>query len=121
MAVKNSIATFTLSSGEHPFIFLFCDLKVEGENVPVVWIHDYHLMLAATTIRQVASRTSTTLATIGILIPLITVGRDQDGGCHLETSLRRPDVLDPQSLFGLHVHSCTNSLRPRNLPPSIRI
>jgi hypothetical protein len=25
--------------------------------------------------------------------------------------------LDVQSLFGLHVHSCTHWLRPRNLPP----
>ncbi len=25
--------------------------------------------------------------------------------------------LDLQSLFGLHVHSCTHGLRPRNLPP----
>ena len=28
--------------------------KTDPENVPIVWIHDYHLMLAATTIRQVA-------------------------------------------------------------------
>jgi hypothetical protein len=30
----------------------------EEENVPVIWIHDYHLMLAATTIRQVSSSAS---------------------------------------------------------------
>jgi hypothetical protein len=30
--------------------------------------------------------------------------------------------LDPQSLFGLHVHSCTHWLRPRNpIPPYPRI
>ena len=28
--------------------------KNDPDNVPIVWIHDYHLMLAATTIRQVA-------------------------------------------------------------------
>ena len=26
----------------------------DPDNVPLIWIHDYHLMLAATTIRQVA-------------------------------------------------------------------
>ncbi len=26
-------------------------------------------------------------------------------------------VLDLQSLFGVHVHSCTHGLRPRNPPP----
>ena len=26
----------------------------DTENIPIVWIHDYHLMLAATTIRQIA-------------------------------------------------------------------
>jgi hypothetical protein len=26
-------------------------------------------------------------------------------------------ALDPQILFGLHVHSCTHWLRPRNPPP----
>ena len=25
-----------------------------NDNVPIIWIHDYHLMLAATTIRQKA-------------------------------------------------------------------
>ena len=29
-------------------------LREEPDTVPVVWIHDYHLMLAATTIRQLA-------------------------------------------------------------------
>jgi len=29
-------------------------LDKDPDNVPVIWIHDYHLMLAATTIRQVA-------------------------------------------------------------------
>ena len=26
----------------------------DSDNIPIVWIHDYHLMLAATTIRQIA-------------------------------------------------------------------
>jgi len=30
------------------------NLPQDPDNVPLVWIHDYHLMLAATTIRQVA-------------------------------------------------------------------
>jgi hypothetical protein len=40
----------------------------------------------------------------------------------LGTYHRQNMGLDLQSLFGLHVHSCTHCLRPRTpLPPSPRI
>jgi len=48
--------------------------------------------------------------------PILSVsGSEMEG---LEHGLKLENMeLDLQSLFGPHVHSCTNWLRPRNPPP----
>ena len=84
----------------------------EEENVPVVWIHDYHLMLAATTIRQVRPPP-----------PSDRSGHHHHQTGQATTTIRKVRPPPPSNRSGHHHHQtgqATTTIRQVKLPPSDR-